>query len=117
VSSILADADQIDRRQAARAHLARVLAEESPSPRGETNSSDLVSGTEETIGKENGERLRGALERIGGDVRREGRVRMFRHRRVEREFCGEWIKNVEWLNGFAGSGLVWMDSTDCRERG
>jgi hypothetical protein len=98
----------MEKRQADRARVALLLNEEVDEDDMETDQSIFNETTENALGKESNDKVRGALSRIGADLGQEGGYQFFRYKRVEREFDVSWITNVEWLQGFEGRYLVFV---------
>jgi hypothetical protein len=104
MESLLKEQAEMRQRQEKRAQLATLL-QEDVEEFGLDDSSDNVA-QEEALGKDTSDKLKAALNRIGGDMRREGGYHLFSHAAVEREFDPDWIRNVEWLSGFEGNSRL-----------
>jgi hypothetical protein len=101
LQKLLQEKQEMEERQAQRAHVKELLAENIDDIDVDDDAMyDDVA--ENALGKESSDKLKASLQRIGGDMRREGSYHFFRHKPVERTFDPSWIKNVGWLSGFDG---------------
>jgi len=97
------DADR-QRKQAERARVAALLAETAAAEKDKREREIINEHAEMEFGKERAVRIRGALKRIGADMRVEAGFRCFvGPERVERGFDNRWIEGIEWLEGFDGT--------------
>lgn len=101
LQSLLQERDEMAKRQAERAKLAAVLAENIDEFVPDDNLDDAVH--EKTLGKATSEKLKAALARLEADVIGKGGYRFFRRKGKERGFEKEWISNIDWLEGFEGA--------------
>jgi hypothetical protein len=98
MAKILKEREEMDRRQAARANVAKLMSE----PMDDDDEGDFDAATVSVFGKENSDKLKAGLMRLGGDMKKEGGYRFFLHDSKEREFEAKWIWNVGWMAGFDG---------------
>jgi hypothetical protein len=75
-------------------------------PMDDGDEGDLDAATVGVFGKENSDRIKAGLMRLGGDMKKEGGYRFFLHNSKEREFQAQWIWNVGWMAGFDGMWFV-----------
>jgi len=93
-----------ERKQAERARVATLLAETAAVEKHERETEIINEHAEKELGKDTAGRIRGALKRIGADMRVEGGFRCFLGRgRVETGFDKRWIEGIDWLEGFDGT--------------
>lgn len=97
--------EQLDERAAVRARTEAMLNEDIQEFKYDDGEDGWDESAENALGKESSEKLKAALSRIGGDLNIKGGYRFMRHARQERGFEKDWIKGVEWLEGFDGNAL------------
>jgi len=103
-ADLLKDNADRERKQAERARVATLLAETAAVEKHEREREIMNEHAVKELGKETAGRIRGALKRIGADMRVEGGFRCFLGRgRVETGFDKRWIEGIDWLEGFDGT--------------
>jgi hypothetical protein len=98
LAEFAAQNEEFERRNAERTRVAAILAEDDDEERErETQQATINEDAEWEFGTTATGNIRGALRRIGTDLRTEAGVRCFGGRRQEREFNPRWVEGVEWL--------------------
>lgn len=88
---------ELDKRNAERARVAAMFAEDDEEKERESQEEIINKDAERELGTETAGKIRGALRRIGADLRTESGFRCFGGKREEREFNPKWVEGVEWL--------------------
>jgi hypothetical protein len=90
---------EIEKRNAQRARVAAMFAEDDEEERERESQEDIINeDAERELGTETAGKIRGALKRIGADLRTEAGFRCFGGKREERAFEAKWLQGVEWLH-------------------